>query len=741
MAGYGVGGAAASGLQAGFDMGLRADDAAERRRIATVAENRQAMLDTERQAQTERTNARVDKLDAQAEEDRAFEALKQEREALALEGAGLSAQYGGPDKIPGEVGANYVRRVNDASVRLGTALNQRNAPFVQKELQWAKDTASRIQTGQQSLNDLTPTETVRLLQAVRKGPVGDLLRPEKGSSKVGQGIDDTTAGIETQNQGLLLQGAEVLLPELQEGVGQITSDGSEIVRKELYGLVPAMPGPEGLRAPGAAPQSLAATLSAVLNPNPQQQGQPQAPPPKLMPVLRVTARHPDGTEVSYHAPVTKGRGTGADDEVHPGLDMAAAMNRLGQLGALEAWANTPEARKKIEAGLKELGAESNSFLGAYYAMKGNPNALLPPGENDPVSKKIAAIRKIMVDFNLPNTIEGFKQATQAYEGRTELGPLAKKFADIEASGLSPEDKATAARVAAMGVKAAGVGGGGKGGSGGAAGSTGSSPVLGGVEAPPLTKETEQKVVDFWAAAVIGGDRDWQIGLARSTKGSNLVAAVKSRVPVLAGELGLTPQDIGTVRAQKAALDKTLKELTVRSEAIELFASKVEKDMKTFDALLDKASLGIPTIVSRPINVLRREFSSPELAQLDLAAKQVATEYERLITGGALSIAQLHVGAQEDARKLINGDMTPKQARAVMETMNAEMQNARAAAHESRKRVSDQMRNLGTGAPDTGGAAPAAGAGKPAPRAVGTVKGGYRFKGGNPADKANWERVQ
>lgn len=730
MAGYGVGGAAASGLQAGFDMGLRADDAAERRRIATVAENRQAMLDTERQAQTERTNARVDKIDAQAEEDRALEALNKEREDLALEGAGLSAQYGGPDKIPGELGSGYARRASEISTRRAALLAKRYAPVVEKEQQWAKDTASRIQAGQQSIEDLTPTETVRLLQAIRKAPVGDLLRPkEGGNSKVGQARDDVVAGIETQNQGLLLQGAGVLLdPDLQEGVGHAAPDGSEIVRKELYGLVPAMPGPGGLRAPGAAPQSLAATLNAVLNPNPAPQGQAQEPPPKLMPVLRVTARHPDGTEVSYHAPVTKGRGTGAGDAVHPGFDLSAAMDRLGQLGALEAWANTPAARAKIEAGLKELGAESNSFLGAYYAMKGNPNSLLPPGETDPVSKKIAAVMKLAKEqFG-----GDFKKAMLAYEGRTELGPLAKKLADIEASGLSPEDKATATRVAALGVKGAGVGGVGK----GSSGDTGSSPALGGIEAPGVGTEA----VDFWARAVIAGDRDWQVGLARSKSGSQMIEAVKRRVPELAKEMGLQPQDIGTVRAQKAALDKTLKELTVRSEAIELFASKVEKDMKTFDALLDKASVGAPTILSRPINVLRREFSSPELAQLDLAAKQVATEYERLITGGALSIAQLHVGAQEDARKLINGDMTPKQARAVMETMNAEMKNAREAAHESRKRVSDQMRSLGTGAPDTGGAAPAPAAGKPAPPAVGTVKGGYRFKGGNPADKANWERV-
>jgi hypothetical protein len=33
-----------------------------------------------------------------------------------------------------------------------------------------------------------------------------------------------------------------------------------------------------------------------------------------------------------------------------------------------------------------------------------------------------------------------------------------------------------------------------------------------------------------------------------------------------------------------------------------------------------------------------------------------------------------------------------------------------------------------------------GAGAKAPPAVGTIKGGYRFKGGNPADKANWVKV-
>jgi hypothetical protein len=61
-----------------------------------------------------------------------------------------------------------------------------------------------------------------------------------------------------------------------------------------------------------------------------------------------------------------------------------------------------------------------------------------------------------------------------------------------------------------------------------------------------------------------------------------------------------------------------------------------------------------------------------------------------------------------------------------------MANAKAAAHESEQRIKGRMQGLGRGR--EGGAAPT---GAPA---VGTVKGGYRFKGGNPADKNSWEKV-
>lgn len=798
-----VGGSAASGLEAGFSMGLRADEANERRKQREFENTRQTTADAERTAQTARSNARQDKQDAYAEDDRALTGLDKEMQDHALYGAGLAQQYGGAQKIPGDVGSQYATKAQDIGNRRAAVLRRRYEPEVQKEQQWAKDTASRIQTGQMSMDDLSPADTVRLIQANTRRPVSDFIRGDNGTSRVKQGIDDTTAGIETNNQGLMIQGANGLLgPELQTGLGHVTRDGSQIVGKSLYALVPA-PGAAQPQQPQGNPiQNLTSALTAATMPDeggpgegqqPTQESQQSAPVPgqpvqqpqqsqpagsgtlmpsnqpgRVLPVLQVTARHPDGTEVTYHAPVTKGRGVGPDDEVHPGLDIGDAMEHMGKLGTLEAWMNTPEARAKIDQGVKELGGNVNSFLGSYYAMHGDAKALLPAGSEDPTTKKISAIQKFAKDQGLT-----FEQAARQLDGKSgagvagTTGPLARKFADIDNSNLSGEDKAAAKRVAALGVKMAGdveaapatpatssglptkvspsdqaardsdatkimqrekgaieqklaaaktpedkaraqseldginkeiAGQGGTiaaPGSKTAAAAPTSSPALGDTTAPD-PKADHMAAVKFWAKAVIAGDRDWQVGLSRGKDGAKLISDVKAYVPKLAAEMGLDPQDMGTTRAQSAALSSTLKDLTKRAEAVELFSNKVSKDMATFDSLLDNASTGSPLLISKPINTLRRQFSDPDLAQLDLAAKQVGAEYERLITGGTLSVAQLHAGASEDAKALINGDMPPAEARAKMQIMRQEMANAKAAAHESQARVTDQMRALGRG---------------------------------------------
>ena len=63
-------------------------------------------------------------------------------------------------------------------------------------------------------------------------------------------------------------------------------------------------------------------------------------------------------------------------------------------------------------------------------------------------------------------------------------------------------------------------------------------------------------------------------------------------------------------------------------------------------------------------------------------------------------------------------------------------DAQIAALESNFSIPNQVRSI-LDKYSTGGETPSGGAGVPE---VGTVSDGYRFKGGNPADQSNWEKI-
>jgi hypothetical protein len=66
----------------------------------------------------------------------------------------------------------------------------------------------------------------------------------------------------------------------------------------------------------------------------------------------------------------------------------------------------------------------------------------------------------------------------------------------------------------------------------------------------------------------------------------------------------------------------------------------------------------------------------------------------MITNGTLSIAQLHEGAREDAQRLLNGNMSPAEMRAVMTIMKKEIGNQRKAWKDQLSEVSDSIKGLG-----------------------------------------------
>lgn len=781
-----VGGAAAAGIQSGVGLGLQLDREADNRNQRQFENQRQTQLDTERQIQTSRSNARQDKQDANADDDRALTAVNSEMQDHALYGAGLSSQYGGPANIPGDVGSAYATKANDIGSRRTALLEKRYAPQVKAEQQWAQDTSSRIAAGQMSMDDLSPADTVRLLQATSRRPVADFLAPPNGKSKIAQAIDDTTAGIQTQNPSLTIQGANTLLaPELQTGIGHVTPDGSQITGKSLYALVPA---PQNPSAPAPAAQGnpiqgLAAALTAATAPPPPAApatgvggaalaagtpggppgppaddgsaapaqtapvspggpagaqplppqaapaagapGGPPGPPAltqadqpgKVMPVLQVTAQHPDGTEVTYHAPVTVGRGTGPNDTVAPPLDMGDAMERMGKLGTLEAWANTPQARAKIDQGLKDLGGDANSFLGAYYAMHGDAKALLSPGSNDPTSLKIAAIQKMAKDQGV-----SFEDAARMLDGRGKTATgLASQIDAIQdyadENGLSLE--AAGKKMQQLGLlktpKGGGTGVGGAAGPAAAAGPGGTSARYG--------KDADySKQVDYWAGVLAQGGT-LPPRFAQSAEGKQMFGDIVKRVPqisngpgdILANQVGLG----GDKAAARAAGTK---------------GANIEMASAEFDqlaTLAKSAAAAVPRADFVPWNQLvelvQNKTSSPEQGKFAAANLALVNTYARAISPSGVPT----VHDKQHAQDMLSTAVGTPRYNAVVDQMTQEINAARQSP--DRVKALQRARTAGTGLNNTSAA--------PGAPAAGTVQQGYRFKGGDPAQQTNWERVQ
>ncbi len=775
------GGAAASGLQAGFDMGLRATAAEEARKQREFENARQTTADTQRADQLARSNARQDKTDAQSDEDRALTGLNANLEDARYQLGALHAQYG-DQPIPDTEAKPLYGRVGDISNQRQALIAKRYQPVIDATQQKWRDFASKAQVGQADPNTLRGKDLRDFIKATTGHDLSDF-----ANGTVGGAINDATAGVATNNGGMTVRAAGTLLgPQIRQGLGGTAPDGSQIVDKSLAALVPApamgggAPTPPPVQGLGAALTAATAPVQAGNVPPVGEAGLPKpavqgGPPPltpgsnpgAVLPVLQVTTRQPDGRLTTYHAPVTQGRGTDPNEPLAQPLQVSDLMDRMGRLGVVDNWLKTPEMTEAVQDALKS--SAPTTFEQAWGLVHGDPKVLAAGGVGaaDPTSVKIAAIRKLANEQGLSfaeaaSAVAGHEGAAKRAGGvgaavaapaasgasgtglpSTQVAPAEQAARDAEAVKVIQDERAKAVARLNAGDKTAQAdidafdkeiaklqvptpaAAPAKGGAAPAA----SSAALGGATAPTAP----DKAVDFWARAVIAGDKDWQVGLSRNASGSKLIEAVKRRVPELAAEMGLDPQDMGTTRAQNAALGATLKDLTKRSAAVELFSSKLQKDMGTFDALLDKASTGSPLLISKPINYLRRQFSDPDLAQLDLAAKQVGTEYERLITGGTLSVAQLHATAAEDAKALINGDMPPAQARALMKTMLVEMNNARTAASESTDRISDQMRALGRGRGKGGTGLPGAAPTAPAAGAAGAAPAGAPKRIANDAD--------
>lgn len=301
-----VGGAAAAGLEAGFQMGLQVDKLGEEKRARAFQESRQLDADRRAEEETRIRRGRESRAERHETTGRVYQLLK-DRQGEIVTAARGAQEAGGP--LPPELAEEYGR----------------NAETLGRIRQESLNYFSRLQTGQTDLNSTKADELYMHFTAATG------MRPEE-LPKVQGYVNDVQAGLETGNKGLMLQGVNGLMaPQLKKGIGGPSPYGGTIIRKEIVGLDPA------------------------------RDANGQDHPDKFIPRLRVYVQTDDGQTKYYDAPVTKNRSTDPDDPV-VAVGIGDAMDWMGNLGTLAAATQHPEIAAKLAEGGKAAGAKAQKYL-------------------------------------------------------------------------------------------------------------------------------------------------------------------------------------------------------------------------------------------------------------------------------------------------------------------------------------------------------------------------------------------
>lgn len=203
---------------------------------------------------------------------------------------------------------------------------------------------------------------------------------------------------------------------------------------------------------------------------------------------------------------------------------------------------------------------------------------------------------------------------------------------------------------------------------------------------PISQET----VDYYAAQSLKGDNSWQVGLARGKVGQQLIAAVKDRIPQMAAEKDISPEEAVGNKAALAGDTKAYADRAKFVAASNQFVRNIDKQIGLVTDLMEGGAInGIPAI-NRWLQAGRKAvLGDPAVTKLDIAIRGLAREHQRIVTG-VTSNAQLHVSAQETADQLLNISQTPDQIRGALAVMREEAGNALTAGEEE---LAEQKKKL------------------------------------------------
>lgn len=434
-----VGGAAAQGLESGIGIGLRlrAQDNAEQQQLRA-----NTLQDQQLQRQAE--------LDKQGQDDRALDAVNKAFDDLRAEGEGYFAQYG--KTVPDEIAGPYKQRVSEVSGTRNELLRKRYEPVIKQREQRARDVAMKLQAGSLDLKDVAAADLYDAVHVLTKRDPSDLLGTNGQPSRVSAAVADIHEGLEFNNEGAVLRGANVLLePELKVGVGEPSPHGGTIVGKQIVKLIPH---PDD-------PSKVLPVLKVYVR-----RGKPQSAGDVARSEHVAEEGAPPGATGYYIAPLTENRSTDPEDPPKA-VDLNKAMDYAAQMQVLSSTLAHPDIAGKLAEGKKAAGSGDSDFMRAFYAVRGKMPAKqvvyesLKPGERKVGINPQTGAPTGQVLEGSPRTekatgLAANIQAVQSYAEENGISE-AEAAAQLQQQGLLRSPKG------AKGGKGAGAGGGSGGG--------------------------------------------------------------------------------------------------------------------------------------------------------------------------------------------------------------------------------------------------------------------------------------
>ena len=621
--------AAARGIESGFGLGLRADQAAEEKRARAVQEQRQVAADqrAEQELGIRRdAEARQEKRLADAERrdvlGRATAALEGRRKELLT--AGQAASISGAP-VPAGLQEEY----GQVSARLA-ALRQQ-----------ALDDASRLATGQLSMDTMSPAQLYRTVTLGTGMTAQDLQGMPKHAG-------DLEAGMSTGNNGLVLQSVNGLLaPALRVGVGTPSPYGGTITRKEIIGLDPARDA-NGVDHPG-----------------------------KVIPRLRVYVQRPgDPGERYYDAPMTMDRSGNPDDKV-AAIDIRKAMDWVGNLGTLTSALQRPDLQQKLAQGEREAGPDVQRYFDEF-------NLAIKPGKKSVTHETVDLGGYVLDRERGPNgEVISERRLEKTAAPRASGEDLQQRLALLDserAAGRLTDDEYKLRRADLIsGIK--------------------SRPKAGGGDATTASFSEKyqndaeyKKQVDYWAELLAKGGT-LPPRFAQSGAGKVMYGDIVQRVPQIsagAGEMLANQSELGGAKAGARAVGTRAANFALaKSEAYEM-ADMVTQASKA----VDRTDF-LP--INRAIIAFERNTGDPDVVKYGAAVNSFIQAYARAVS----PVGQPTVSDKQHARTMLEAAQSHEQVDAVIRQLKAEME----AAGRAPEVVRTQQRAAITGGLGLGGAAP------------------------------------